>query len=185
MNPEVYAIILSPVIALFIGIALNRFLEDRPRLITYISNTFGIAITPPDSGGKTFQVNSHSITIRNAGRKTAQNVRIGHNVFPDFQVLPPGTQYSVATSPDGKKEIVFPTLVPKEQVTINYLYYPPVTFVNINTVEKFDNGFARRLPVLLTRQYSRRFQIFAGSMFLVGIATAVYWIVRVIAVLVK
>lgn len=185
MNPEVYAIIIAPIATLFIGVAINRFLEDRPRVITYISNTFGISITPPDSGGKTFHVNSHSITIRNTGRKVAKNVRIAHNVLPDFQVLPPGTHYEVLTSPDGKKEIRFDSLVPKEQVIINYLYYPPLTVVNVNTTEKFDDGFAKRLPVLLTRQYSKRFNFFAATMFLIGIATTIYWIIRLIIVIVR
>jgi hypothetical protein len=180
MSPEVYAIIIAPIATLFIGVALNRFIEDRPRLISYISNTFGISINLPESDGKTYRVHSHSITIRNTGRKAAKNVRIGHNVLPNFQVLPAGMQYEVLTTPDGKKEIVFSTLVPKEQVIVNYLYYPPLTVVNINTIEKFDDGFAKRLPVLITRQYSKRFNFFAATMFLIGIATVIYWIIRLL-----
>ncbi len=185
MSPEVYAIIIAPLAALFIGAVLNRVAEDRPRLISYISNTFGISVSPPDAEGKTFHINSHSITIRNTGRKAARNVKVGHNVLPNFQVLPTGTHYEVKTSPDGKNEIVFSTLVPKEQVIINYLYYPPLTVVNINTTEKFDDGFARRLPVLIVRQYSKRFNLFASIMFLVGVATVIYWVVRLVQLLVR
>jgi hypothetical protein len=179
MNPEVYAIILSPIVALFIGVWLNKLAEDRPKLVTYISHTFAIRLNPPNEGAPALQVHTHSLVIRNIGRKPAKNVRIGHNVLPNFQVFPQ-IQYEVVTLPSEGSEILFPTLVPREQITINYLYYPPVLWSNVNTLEKSDEGLARRVNVLLTRQYPKWFQLLSAIMFLLGVATLVYWVARLV-----
>ncbi len=100
------------------------------------------------------QVNTHSVVFRNAGRKTANNVRLGHNILPDFQVSP-DTEYTVADLPGGGKEIRFPKLVPKKQVTITYLYFPPLTWDQVHTHVESDEGPVKVLNVLPTVQLPR------------------------------
>src|SRR6266853_872458 len=99
----------APILTLLLGVALNRWLEKRPKLISFLGHASTVTIRPP--GGQPTQVNAHAIVVRNEGKKPATNVRLGHNVLPDFSVYP-SVMHDVVTLPDGSKEIVFPSLVP-------------------------------------------------------------------------
>jgi hypothetical protein len=48
--------------------------------------------------------------------------------------------------PRGRQDIVIPKLISGEQVTISYLYFPPMTFDQVNDGIKCDQGFAPVLP---------------------------------------
>jgi hypothetical protein len=183
MSLELYAAILTPILTLFIGAWLNKRLEDHPKLVSYISHATATRLDPPAQGAQPITVHTHSLVIRNNGRKPATNVRIGHNVLPNFQVFPQ-IQYEVVTVPNGGKEILFPRLVPREQVTINYVYFPPLLWSGINTMEKSDEGLANRVSVLLTRRYPMWFQLLSAALALLGVATLVYWIIRLIVLIV-
>jgi hypothetical protein len=62
----------------------------------------------------------------------------------------PSIQHSVEPLPHGGAELVFPSLIPKEEVTVSYLYFPPDLWSNINTHLKCDQGFVRTVDVLPT-----------------------------------
>jgi hypothetical protein len=144
---NIVATIASPIIALFIGAFLNHLVENRPKLISYLGHVSGIRITREPL----IHVNTHSLVLRNAGRKTANNVRLGHATLPDFQIFP-DIEYEVKELPGGQKEIVIPKLVPKKQVTITYLYFPPLTWNQINSHLESDEGPVKVLNVLPTVQ---------------------------------
>jgi hypothetical protein len=179
MNPEVYAIIITPIVTLFLGVLCNKLAEDRPKLVTYISHASMIQLDPQKQGSPSLQVHTHSLVVRNTGRKPAKNVRIGHNLLPNFQVFPK-IQYEVVSLPNGGKEILIPILVPREQITINYLYYPPLIWREVNTTEKSEEGLARRVGILLTRRHPKWFRFLSVVMFLLGLATFIYWIIRLV-----
>lgn len=148
---NVVATIASPIIALFVGAALNRAIESRPRVVSYLGHVSGIRLT---RGDQPMQVNTHSVVFRNAGGKTANNVRLGHAILPDFQVFP-DIEYTVVDLPGGGKEIRFPKLVPKKQFTITYLYFPPLTWDQVHTHVESDEGHVKVLNVLPTVQLSK------------------------------
>jgi len=85
VNWEIAATIAAPVVALFVGAALDRKLERKPRLISFLSHATAVRVNPPE--GPPFNINSHSVVVRNVGRLSATNVRLGHNHLPtDFSV---------------------------------------------------------------------------------------------------
>lgn len=140
------ATIAAPVVALFVGAALDRKLERRPRLISFYSHASAVRVNPTE--GEPFNLNSHAVVVRNAGRLTATNVRLGHNHLPnDFSVWP-AAEHSVQRRADGTAEIIFPTIVPNEQITVTYLYPAPVTFNQINSYTKGDQGYAQVVTAL-------------------------------------
>jgi len=145
---NVVATMASPVVALFVGAALNRAIENRPRVISYLGHVSGITL---NRNNQPLQVNSHSVVLRNAGRKAATNVRLGHAVLPDFQVFPE-IEYTIAELPGGVKEIRFPQLIPQKQVTVTYLYFPPLTWEQANRHVESDEGPVKVLNVLPTVQ---------------------------------
>ncbi|MDE0452763.1 MAG: hypothetical protein OXI90_13485 [Gammaproteobacteria bacterium] len=93
--------------------------------------------------------------------------------MPDFNIWPP-VQYQVETVPNSGQDIIIPTLVPDEQLTISYLYFPPTTYANVNAGVKSDHGFATQIPVLLQRQYPGWFNWTVATLMIVGIAALVY-----------
>lgn len=178
----VVATIGAPIITLFVGVWVNRRFENRPVLISYFGHVSSFRHTPPE--GQPMVVHTHSVVLRNAGCVSATNVRLRHIVLPSFDIWPQLAQ-RIEELPCGAREIVIPTLVPGEQITISYLYFPPLTVQQINDGIRCDQGFAQAIPVFLQRQYPRWFNRTVVFFFFVGLVAAAYlayqtahWIVR-------
>lgn len=177
MNPidwSVVATIAAPIIALFIGAALDRYLERRARVVSYLGHASGIRLTRPEGP---VVVNTHSIVVRNSGGRAATNVRLGHSVLPDFQIFP-DIDYSIRDLPGGQKEIFIPTLVPKKEITVTYLYFPPLTWNQVNTHLESDDGPVRVLRVLPTVQLPKWAIIILWALIVYGAIALLYtlWI---------
>jgi hypothetical protein len=168
---QVVATIAAPLIALFVGIWANRRAESRPSLISYFGHVSSFRYAPP--GAQPVIIHTHAVILRNAGRRTATNVRLSHKILPDFTIWP-AVMHHVEDVSSGGRDIVVPTLVPGEQITLSYLYFPPHTVVDINAGIKHDGGFAQQIPVLLQRQYGKLFNITAGVLMLIGAISAIY-----------
>lgn len=161
-----------PLICIFVGWALNRLTERRSKLITYYGHVGTLTLQQKP-------IHTHVVVIRNVGKKAAANVRISHGFLPDFHIWP-RVQHSVEEVPDGGRDILIPMLVPGEQLTINYLYFPPVTFDQVTKGVKSDEGFAQQVSVLLQRQHGRWFQRQLAALWLLGSVTALYLLVSLV-----
>jgi hypothetical protein len=166
------ATIAAPVLALFLGVWVNRRFESRPVLVSYYGHVASFQHTP-GPGQQAVYINTHSVVLRNAGRRPATNVRLHHVFLPSFNIWPQ-LVHSVQTLPDGSQDILIPTLVPGEVVAISYLYFHPVTFAGVNAGIKCDQGFAEEIPVLLQRQYPRWFNLTVLGLMLVGLVSLIY-----------
>ena len=173
MDFDLYAVFLAPIVALFVGAALNHAINSRPRVTTYLSHTSAHSV--PLQDGTSVDVYTHSIVLKNSGRKAAHNVRISHITLPNYNVFPQ-VNFSVEELPGGASDIIIPTLVPGEQITVSYLYYPPTTWRDINGPVKSDEGFAKVLNVLPMVQYPKWFNAIMAALILVGLSTLVYLI---------
>ena len=117
-------------------------------------------------------IHTHSVIVRNTGRKAAKNVSLTHAVLPlNITVYPP-VQYSIERNPEGAGEIVIPVLVAKEQVTVSYLYFPPLLWSQINVSTKSEDGFAKIINAIPMPQPRKSvlalvwFLVFVGASFL-------------------
>lgn len=172
INIENIAKLIAPLLTAIIGFVLKKYFEARPKLITYLIHTSAIPLR--DSNNT--EVNTHSIVVRNAGMKTAHNVRLGHNFLPAFQIYP-SVAYTTVEGPNNSVEIIFPTLVPSEQVFVSYLYFPPDLWSHVNTYCKSDEMAARYVNVIPTIQPSK-LQLFTFSILIfVGASTIAYWLI--------
>lgn len=149
INWPVVATIAAPVITLFIGITINRFIERKPKLIAYFTHTSAFKLT----GANPITVHTHGIVIKNIGRKAATDIRVRHNFLPQNFNIYPVVDYHVQNLPGGGTEIMFPTLVQNEQVSISYLYFPPVFYNQIHAGIRHSDGFATEVTALPTPQY--------------------------------
>lgn len=166
-----------PILTLFLGAWVNRWFEKRPVLTSYFSNVSAFKWAAPD--GKKVDIFTHSVVLRNSGKKSATNVRFRHASLPSFQIFP-AVDYSVVDLPDGTKDIVVPVLVPKEEITISYLYFPPLTYAGVNAGIRSDEGFAQPVPVLLQRQYPKAWNVTASAFFVIGLIATLYVIISLI-----
>ena len=183
-----------PALATLLVALLKQATEHRPRLIAYFSSvsafpfqatpTTAVATLPPAPSPPPGQpattptepkgVNTHTIVIRNAGKKTAFNVRLGHWTRPlTYQLT---VKHDVTFDPAGPWEIVIPTLVPREQVQVSYLYLPPLTVGQINSYIKSDESNAQITRVLPTPQPHPAVKAVLYALLYLGLGTFVYLI---------
>ena len=165
---HIVAIIAAPIITLFIGAALERTIRERARVVAYLGEVSVFTIRNEDN--PPFNVHTHSVVVRNAGRRPAHNVRLGHQYLPpNVRIFP-----EIEHMRNAADEIVFPTLVPGEQVTVGYLYHPPVVWTQINGQIKSDDGMAKILNVLPTPQLPTWIIRSVWFLMSVGVITLVY-----------
>ena len=161
----------GPVVGAAAGVGLARAAEHRAKLITYYGHVSAFEVSGPNGP---ITINTHEMVIRNNGNKPAHNLRLGHHFLPkDFRIHP-SVEHRIVEVGGNAREIVLPVLSPREQVTVSYLYSPPVYWNNINSYVKSDEGMAEVVQVLLQRQYPKWFQLFAVAFFLLGLVTGVY-----------
>jgi hypothetical protein len=163
----------GPVVGAVIGAWWTRKLERRPQLVSYFGHVSGFRYHPP-GGGAPFNINSHTVILRNAGSQSATNIRLHHaDTVPAFSIWPQ-VPHTVDTLPDGSQDIVIPVLVPNQEITIGYMYAPPLVVAQINAGIRCDQGFATPIPVLLQRQFPKWWNLTAFIFFLIGVVAVAY-----------
>jgi hypothetical protein len=171
---EIVIKIAVPVITLLLGKYLDRWLAKRPRLVSYLGHASAFALRGNNPG----TVHTHAIVVANAGRSAANNVRVGHYVLPDHYQLTPSVPHTVERQDNGASEIVLPKLVPNEQVTISYLYFPPLLWSQIHSYTKSDEGFAKIIHVLPSPQLSKVKLTTIWSLVAIGALAVMYLVVE-------
>ncbi|MGE3522438.1 MAG: hypothetical protein AB7I96_06210 [Candidatus Dadabacteria bacterium] len=149
INWSIFAVFLAPIATLLIGMWLQRIFERKPKLIAYYTHASAFAIKGDNPG----TIHTHGIVIRNAGKKPATDVRVRHSYLPEHYNVFPAIEFSVQILINGGAEIVFPTLVPEEQVSISYLYFPPILYNQIHAGIRHSDGFAKEVTTLPTELY--------------------------------
>jgi hypothetical protein len=172
---SIVATIAAPIIALIVGMVLNRYFGSKARLISYLGHMSSFKIRVE----KEFNVYTHSIVIRNAGRQSAHNVRIGHHTFPPNYQIFPAVEHTFVSVPDTGPEIRFPILVPGEQVTISYLYLEPLTVDRIHSYTKCDEGFAKIINVLPMQQFQKWFNLTVLWLAVAGLISVLYGVYEI------
>lgn len=169
--------IAAAVIGALCLVIFTNWFQSRPRLVTYLGHVSAHKVRHDD--GSATDVYAHSVVLRNAGGKPAKNVRLSHPILPSFDIQP-DLSYTVEKLPGGTEDIVIETLVPKDQVTVSYLYYPPVTWNQINGSIKCDSGVAKVVTVLPTQQYPTWLNLSAVGLMFLGIVTLLYGLVELV-----
>lgn len=165
-----------PLGTLVLGKYLDQWLAKKSKLIIYLghASSFTLRFEKPSI------VHTHAIVLRNAGRQTANNVRIGHHVLPDNYQLYPVVAHTVERNSDGVAEILIPKMVPGEQITISYLYFPPLLWSQIHSYTKSDEGFAKALNVLPTPQLPKWVLNILRVILFIGVVSILYVIIEIL-----
>ena len=175
------ASIAEKIVLLGVGAFFARLIEMRERMVAFYGHVGEFRLDPgadAPPGTQLGAVHTHTVVIRNAGRRAAHNVRVPHrgilapaNIHVSIGL---GISYTRQILPGGQEEILFPVLVPRQQVTISYLHFPPITFQSINLPISSDEGMARTLNVLPTPQSPRWLIAILWSFVVIGIGAVLY-----------
>jgi len=170
MDWNVFATIIAPIVTLFVGMFLNHYLEGRAKLIAHYGHVSGFR-SHQSPNGQILEVNTHSVVIRNTSNAAVHNISVTHNHLPEFSVFP-DIRYSVNDLPGGGKEILFPMLTAKEQASITYLYFPPITYNQIRTNIRAENSSVKIINVWQVPTLSKKAIYFVWFMMISG---AISW----------
>lgn len=171
VNLENILTIVAPLITAILAFLLGKYFYNKSRLIAYYGYISVHKVTPPE--GNEIELGTHSIVIRNSGKLPARNVRLDHKILPDYKIIP-NVKYEISDIPDGGKELLFPILVPSEQVTITYIYFPPLTYGDVNTQIKSDEGLAKIINVIPTQSLNKLQMRLAYLLLFIGSSTTIY-----------
>lgn len=177
---EAWAKLLAPIVSALLIAGFKWYTEGRPRVISYLVQSWGVRIPDSSDGTPGAVVHSHTIAVANTGRKPATAVRVTHGIkqtLPALAIHPP-IQYTIETNPEGYLQIVFPVLVPKQQITISYLYFPPLLYSQVLGTVLSNEGMARILDVVPMARPSRFVSWGTSILATIGGSVIVYWIFR-------
>ncbi|APO98326.1 hypothetical protein IPT12_22245 [Xanthomonas perforans] len=174
MDIDLIAKIAAPLLSLIVAVLIKHYLEGKSRLVTYIGN---VAAFPSNNAPQTHM---HSVVLQNAGKKSAANVRVPHGVplaSVSVKVNPP-MHYNFEFSPSGTFQILIPTLAPKEQVTISYLYEEPTVWNQVSWPSKSDDGLAEIVQAIPAPRPNKLVRYSSVVLSMVGLSYILYWAVR-------
>ena len=161
---------------IFIGCHITDFHNSRKKLISHYGH---VGVFKLKSGQNVY---THSVIVSNIGYRPIENVKLGHTVLPENIDIYPQIEYIIS---NNGKEILIPKLVGKEQVTISYLYFPPVTYKDINSYIKSDSGFAKEIDTVLLPKVSKWKIYIIYFLIMMGTASIIYLIYQFLKLLIS
>jgi hypothetical protein len=183
MDASIAWLVITAVLSGGLGWLLYYLFEKQPRVLAFYGHTSSFTLNVEERD-EPLQINTHSVVIRNVGKRTAHNVRLGHTYFPDYSIYPV-IPYEVNRLHNGQMEIVFPRLVSGRIITITYAYPAQWTFDYINTYVESEEGGAQIVPVELTRTYPRWIMRIITTFTLLGVGFSLFHLIRLAIWLIK
>lgn len=168
--------VINGVATLFIAGYVTDFHNSRKKLISHYGHVGVFKLKTEEN------VYTHSVIVSNIGYKPIENVKIGHNFLPENIDIYPPVEYSIS---NNGKEILIPKLVGKEQITISYLYFPPITYKEINAYIKSDSGFAKEIDTILLPKVSKWKIRVVCFLMMMGCASIIYLIYQFLKLLIN
>jgi hypothetical protein len=181
--------------SLCVGIAvayLSQFVLPKIKILYWLSHNFmhSVPMGQPQQGApplnqqqlalpqaepQVFKILTHSITIQNFGRQTADWVEIVHRRRPDFFQLFPSLNYTEGTTPAGEHVLRVESLASKNWFTIQFLSYinmPEFLYI------KSPAGFASPMNWMPVRKFPQWVYGILQVLILIGSGFCAYWLVR-------
>lgn len=158
-------------LAAFAGWFLNSVFGKKVKLNHFIlaPSTFPFALD-----GGTIYINTHSLIVRNNGSLPAVNLRVGHRRMPPNYTIFPARDSRVIELERGETEILIERLLPKEQITISYLYFPPLVVGEVHSYVKSNECFSKPKDMAPAPVISKPLTVFLWYLVICGAASTVY-----------
>lgn len=137
------AAVAAAIVVAFGSYLVRRFLFG-PKVIYYLGQASTFTLTAPSNP----VVRTHVFFVANVGKTRADNVRVGHSSLPKHFLVSPKEIGHRVDKGNGSDEIVFPTLHPKEQVMISYLYSGTQQWHDIHLYTRCDQCVVAKVEAL-------------------------------------
>ena len=105
-DADLLARLVGPVLGAVVGWWLRDYSERGAKLVAYYGHVGTFQLQPPvpppgQPVGPPMNINAHTVVLRNAGKRSVNEVRVSHAVFPpDVSVFPP-VPYAIVALPGG------------------------------------------------------------------------------------
>lgn len=168
--------VVAPIVAAVGGYFGKRALDLKPRVVAFMASANSVVMGKGTDTETT--IHSHVLIIRNDGGLAARDVRITHDIFPPGLSVYPGIEYRAFENPQGQTELQFPLLAPGQQVSVSYMYFPPLIWPQINCDVYSENGRAERVTLLPKPKPARWIVSLRYVLMFTGAWALIYWIAR-------
>ncbi|KQV32257.1 hypothetical protein ASC97_01275 [Rhizobium sp. Root1203] len=162
------------------GIILTQLISAKGKLRW--SNRHAHVFLLPNAGpnGSQLIVHTKEIWVTNPGRSSVEDVEIVFNWRPQhFEIWDPRA-FEPVDHPDGRFAIQVPNLAAKEFFSVSILSVGPGQLPDIVNIRSKDS-VAKMIPLLPSRQYPNWFNLLGLVLLILGLATAVYAVLSVVA----
>ncbi|MDP2355214.1 MAG: hypothetical protein Q8M31_04035 [Beijerinckiaceae bacterium] len=172
--------VLAAVVSLILtgaGFLILRLLAGRP-IILWGDTSESHFLLPQNQASSPLSVHTRTIWFQNTGRAPADEVEVSLNYAPQHVEVFPHVPFERLHREDGRIILRFTRMNPKEYLMFN-LFSALGPIPQITNV-RFIGGNGKKVTYQPQRIFSRRVQVAVGVLILLGFATAVYLLIRLI-----
>jgi hypothetical protein len=133
------------------------------------------AVAQPSLATGKVNLLTHTLTVQNFGRKTAEWVEIVHRRRPDFFQLYPSLNYAENTTLAGEHVLRINSVAPREWFAIQFLSYqtmPELLYIRSTA------GHASLMPWMVVRKLPQWVYQIMLLLLLVGCGLFAYWLIK-------
>lgn len=167
---------------------LNRIFRLKAKLIYSVGHSTNLVIDQPLLNDEGTQISAHqlvrtaSITVENNGLLPARALEITFNWKPPFLNVWPARQYEEAAGAHNRHTLKMDSLAPGEQFTIEIMAVNAE--LPLLTSVRSENSVGTLIPMAPARVWPAWLNHTAGALLILGSATAVYFVIRGLQLLV-
>src|SRR4051794_39801481 len=96
----------APFLTAIIDVVRRKYFQNKAKIIAYYGHFshHRFKNINLENGKPSIDIYTHSVFIRNVGKLTAINVRLGHLSLPEYNIAPI-VKHEISELPEGGKEI--------------------------------------------------------------------------------
>ncbi len=159
--------LITGAVSFIVSYAIYRLTNRFSYLIFYTSHPQWVTLPAQGQQQAVGPIGTFTLFLWNSGRAPAREVHVGHFFLPGNNVFP-DLPREVVQTPGGGWAIRFPVIPPKTLISISYLFFGVFTAEQIISYVGWQDGTAKRIPVILQRIWPKWFNATALVVFVAG-----------------
>jgi hypothetical protein len=168
------SLLVTGAISFAVSYVLYRLTNTRSDLIYYTSHVQYVTIPPQQGQQQLPPIGTFTLFVWNSGNAPAKDVQIGYYWLPANNVYPNVQRQTVALPGPGTGQVMtFGSVPPKTVLSISHLFYNVFTVEQIISYVNWEQGTAKRIPVMLQRIWPKWYQRILWVLLIAGMWVAV------------
>lgn len=171
-------------VSILAGYILHKLTTRTASVVYYTSHPQWVTLAPLQGQPPIQPIGTFTLFLLNQGRAAAKEVHVGHFWLPANNVYP-DIPREIVDTPGGGKAIRFPVIPPKTLISISYLFFGPIPIEQIISYVGWEEGTAKRIPVMLQRIWPGWFNKTLLAFLIAGLWVAVNLLLTLIRFLAR